>query len=125
MLLHPYHFCLLKCQIRQKLKGDYHFCLTHADRSHLSRERLINISESYIHKVLPEFGKGPKSLSPHTLDILAKYIGKKDWNDFLNQNKVPLELFNYLLKPKAAKKLAEMVEKRMMEILKVQMVSEL
>lgn len=116
MFVHPYHFQLVRCLIRKKVKGDHHIPLTCADRESLADSLNLSVSKSKMVKVLREKGHEHRSLSQHTMDQLVRYVGYSDWNDFLRKNPVPDGKYYDLQKLKARKLLEELVEKRMGEM---------
>ena len=116
MFVHPYHFGLMRCRIRQKLKGDHRLRLSCADRVALVRDNKLKVSDSYIVKVISEADRRAGNLSQHVLDQLAHAIGHADWNGFLRTNPIPDGQFQQLLKAKFKKRLDALVEQRMADL---------
>ena len=102
--------------MRHQLKGDYRIPLTCADRQKLVDGHKLQVSKSYILKVLSEGQCAPKQLSQFLLDGLMRCVGLEDWNDFLRQNPVPEALYAKPQRVKFKKKLKLLVEARMAEL---------
>jgi hypothetical protein len=116
MFIHPYHYRLMRCLVRQKVKGDHRIPLTCADREALVDSMGLQVSKSHILKVLSEGERARDRLSQFVLDELMRCIGQQDWNAFLRHNPVPDGQFDTLMLPKAKKLLMKAVEARIQEI---------
>jgi len=117
MVIHPYHYQLMRCLIRFHVKGDHRIPLTCADRTELVDSLNLTISKSSIVKVLSEGQKARKEVSQHVLDQLMRCINYTNWNSFLQKNPVPKGEYYILLRAKSRKKLLQAVEERMLELM--------
>jgi len=116
MAIHPYHYQLLRCLIRLKLKGDHRIPLTCLDRKQLVEEMKLSISISHIIKVLSEGERARDNLSQHVLNELMRFAMEQSWNDFLKQNPVPEGQYFALMGKKGRKKLQQAVDARIAEL---------
>lgn len=116
MMVHPYHYQLMRCLIRQKVKGDHRIPLTCADRQELVDKWHLRISKNHILKVLSEGDRACCQLSQFVLNELMRCVDYEDWNDFLRQNPVPEGQFDELQRVRAKKKVQQAVELRMAEL---------
>ena len=113
MDIHPYHKLLLRCHVRQKIKGNFRLKLTCADRESLIDCEKIVMSKDHIVKVLNEKKVEPLNLSQYVLDQLASCVDYEDWNAFLRANPRPTELYGKMHKSTREKRTEELVMQRM------------
>ena len=111
MMVHPFHYRLLKYMIRKKMKGDHRALLSCADRLDYLKEHGLKLSETLIKRILCEDGLPPPSLLQHTLNELVRGVGYRDWNAFIRANPVPEGLPPNIKKKKLEMQLEESVQK--------------
>jgi hypothetical protein len=87
-----FHLTLIKALICLKKKGSARLALTYRDRCELVTVDGVKLSESHIQKVLSNSKNAACSFNQNTMDELARYVGYKDWNDFLRKNKIPPQI---------------------------------
>lgn len=113
MTVHPYHFHLMKCHIRLKLKGDPRTKLSCQDRREYMKLCGMKTEQNHLVKVLREEGRPPKGLAQYSLDQLVSGVGFSNWNEFLRSNPLPDGLPNFAASKKAMKQIDEKVVKRL------------
>jgi len=113
MMVHPYHFRLIKYMIRIQLKGNHHSLLSCADRWEYRKAHGLTLSEAYIKKVLRENGPPPDRLSQHTMDQLVKGLGYCNWNEFARTNPLPEGLPLVVKSKKMDRRVEELVLQRL------------
>ena len=116
MYVLPYHFRLMRCLIRLKVKGDYRIRLTCADRIALVENLKLDVSKSYIVKILSEGDSMTTNLSQYVLNQLANSVGYADWNAFLRANPIPESKYKLLSRRRYKRVLNELVEQRITEL---------
>lgn len=116
MRITSYHFQLMRCHIRHKIKGDFRLTLSSADRKSLIDDHHLAISKSYIVRVLNEKGQERLNLSQHVLDELSRCVDYSDWNAFLRTNPLPPELHATMSQSKRNKRTSKLVAQRMEQL---------
>jgi|GEM_PF-2167081 len=116
MFIHPYHFRLMRCLIRKKVKGDHRIPLTCADRVALVKDHKLKVSEHYILKVLSEGDSLHQTPSQYVLDDVVRTIDHKNWNEFLRKNPIPEKFYCKKRGRKPKNLLQDMVDKRVQEL---------
>jgi len=112
-----FHLLTIKVLVRIKKKGCMYSKLTHRDRVELVVIDKIGISISHIHKVLSDSDSALWSFNQDTMDKLARYVGFKDWNDFMKHYPLPDDIEPHTgmvtgkVKDKLEKKIYEMLKK--------------